>query len=221
MKRIALIALFTALVASGAAAQSLELIGGVGFTPMFTYQFFITPIVNWETSVDRFEPELAFSLGAEYGFFRVALGYAMSFDTSVRTATDSGSSTTTDDSTSYDTGSWLSIAAYGMLPFKAAGMQMYAMLGGKYLVNLSYVDADGNDLKEGMSDDQLANLDRFFLQLGVGAEFKLSRDMAMHLELLGGWKIPSRLDNEYTDASSTNALRSLSLDVALLFSYAL
>jgi hypothetical protein len=130
------------------------------------------------------------------------------------------------DGTSYSDGAhgtWIVLSALGKYPFELSGFTLFPLAGIEYDLNLSYVDANGNDLRATATSDQKAALNYFFIKGGVGADVPVNTQLFIRPELLVGYKFHSKLENNQISAgSSVNlAITTIRFDVAVSVGYKL
>jgi hypothetical protein len=89
------------------------------------------------------------------------------------------------------------------------------MAGFEYDINLSYKDADGNDLTTGMSDEEKSNLNMFFLQIGAGFQIDIG-NVVLYPEVIYGFKLPSQLDSDNEDYYSSLGYKNSSISAGRL-----
>ena len=117
----------------------------------------------------------------------------------------------------------LSLALYGRYPIKLGSATISPMLGVEYDLNL--VDADsGVDLRAGMSSQQLADLNAFWIKAGVSADFLLSPRFFVRPGLMIGWKFLSQGENATISSApsgTTVSIVNLAAEISVLFGYRL
>jgi hypothetical protein len=97
-------------------------------------------------------------------------------------------------------GTWIVIAGLVKYPFNVGGAEVFPLLGVEYDLNLSLKNSSGNDVKSTMSSDQKANLNRFWLLAGAGADISVSKSIYIRPEAVFGYKLLSKLEQDAIDA---------------------
>jgi hypothetical protein len=87
----------------------------------------------------------------------------------------------------------------GKVPIKIGSFSVFPLLGVEYDQNLTWTDKDGNNLKSGLSSDEKNNLNKFFFDVGLGADFTLSEDFFIRPEVILGFKMKSKFENDTID----------------------
>jgi len=140
-------------------------------------------------------------------YLQAAIGYEVANGGS---STVSGTGVTTTTSSLNQNLSYLLFSAYGKYPFKLGPVSLFPLLGITYLLNLTYTDSSGNNLKSGLTSQEQADLNQLWIRGGVGADFSLGQKLYLRPELLTGFKILSSTDND-TVTGVKNALTGLGL----------
>lgn len=134
-------------------------------------------------SVELFVDATYINLG--FGFESLLRGYQ---DISIYG--DWGNDLVYENDVTYD-GTRLDFTAscYLKYPFGSDSILIYPMVGIKQTHNLTLSDADDNDLKEGMTEDEFESLNRVFIQFGIGFDITLSDHMFLRMNVVGGPKL--------------------------------
>jgi hypothetical protein len=136
------------------------------------------------------------------------------------TLTVLGSTTTTDTDLTTTIGN-LILALYGRYPFKLGSLTISPMLGVECDINL--IDTvSGVDQRAGMTNDQLANLNAFWIKAGVSADFRLSASFYVRPVLLIGYKFLSKGESDTISSApsgTTVSIVSLAAELSVLFGY--
>ncbi len=119
---------------------------------------------------------------------------------------------------------YLSLGLAGKYPIAMGGFTLFPFAGFEYALNMKYEDADGNDMKDGMSDDEIANLNMLFIKAGVGADFNITDKIYVRPIVDLGYKIPSKLESDQVkDAEDSGAdsagILGLKLDIGIFAGY--
>jgi hypothetical protein len=154
---------------------------------------------------------------ASIGYFGTGSNYTLS-------ASDSAGENASMSETNGDEGGWLILSVLGKYPFHLWGFTLFPLAGFEYDLNLSYTDSNGNDLKSGMTSEELSSLNQFWFKFGVGADFPVSSAMYIRPTILGGLKFLSQEDNDEITAlelanGGTFKLTYFRLDVGVSVGY--
>jgi hypothetical protein len=192
-------------------AQSLPLSVGAGFT--FSPISQTTKATGYTSSTTSWN-SFAGKAFIDAKYIEGSLGFA--FDTKNYKV----------DGTSYTNGNhgtWIAISALGKYPVELSGFTLFPMAGLEYDLNLSYVDANGNDVKSGASADQKAALNYFLIKGGVGADVPVNDQLFVRPTLLVGYKFHSKLESDAISAgSSVNlSITTLKFDIGVAIGYKL
>ena len=190
MKRI-LTALF--ILAISVSAFSLGVSMGVGASGAYSWETTASTLGGTTQTDTTYGVPLNFKAFIDVTYFEVSGGYMMRNGTSTKSdITGSPSST----STSSDKKGWITAALLAKIPIKLGSVTLFPLVGVEYYKNLSYTDANGNDLKAALPADQQADLDQFWLAAGIGADISLGKIIYIRPEILVGYKLPSKLEND-------------------------
>jgi hypothetical protein len=104
------------------------------------------------------------------------------------------------------------------------GFLIFPILGFEYDLNLSYKDADGNDLKAGMTNDQKANLNMLWIKGGLGLDIPIAGEIYLRPEVLASYKLRSKSDTNAIDTYTADGAEDVSVttvkvDIGLLVGY--
>ena len=80
----------------------------------------------------------------------------------------------------------------GPLPFALGPVSLFPLLGIEYDLNLYLKDADGTDLKAGLTDQEKADLNQFWFKAGAGADFVVYKGLYVRPLVLMGFKLLTR-----------------------------
>jgi len=121
--------------------------------------------------------------------------------------------------------SYVTFALYGKLPLAIGPVRVFPLLGFQYRLNLTYTDADGNDLKPALTSQELADLNELWIEGGAGVDIVFGR-FYIRAELLLGVKPLSTTDNNALSASealgySNPSMRYSTFDIGVLAGYRL
>lgn len=157
---------------------------------------------NWEpisatgsgvtsTATASFVP-LSFKAFIDATYLEASVGYGMANGGSLKTETTGFPTTTTATTNKQD---WLAIGAFFKYPFDVGGIAIFPIAGIEYDMNLSLKDSSGNDLKASMTADQKADLNRFWIKAGIGADLSFG-SFYIRPEVLIGYKLLSKSEND-------------------------
>ena len=154
-----------------------------------------------ESGIDASEsgafPQFGFHAFVDMKYVQIGLGYLMNSSQSLVTKVTGFSDTTTNTN---DKASWLDIDVVGKYPFDLGGFTLFPLAGAEYLLNLTYTDSSGNDLKASMPSGERNWLDALMLKVGIGADIPLSDHFYLRPEGFLGYKlIKSTYDNDLAD----------------------
>ncbi len=82
----------------------------------------------------------------------------------------------------------LTFGIAGKYPITLGGVILFPLVGIDYDLNLTIKDPDGNDLREFMTDDEIADFNNFWLKGGVGADIKVSDVLFVRPKLILGFQ---------------------------------
>jgi hypothetical protein len=174
------------------------------FTDSFVGVGLFYNAATWKASLDEADAEIKDKLNFGTIQFQIIavkyiqLGIGYQWFTS-GTWEENVSGTTLDSGDLYSGYSWTSMVIDFMfrIPIRFGGSQvaLVPMAGFEYDINLSYKDDAGNDIKKTMTQEEKANLNRFFLQLGAGLQINAG-NVVIYPELIYGFKIKSQLDSD-------------------------
>jgi len=83
--------------------------------------------------------------------------------------------------------SWLDIDVIGKYPIELGSVTIFPFAGLEYLLNLTYTDKDGNDLKPLMTYKDM--FDALMIKAGLGADFSVNPQIYVRPEAFVGYKI--------------------------------
>ena len=190
MKRI-VTALF--ILTISVSAFSLGVSAGVGASGAYLWETIARTLGTTQTDTTSGVP-LNFKAFIDVTYIEASVGYMMLNGTSTKTdITGSPSSTTT----STDKWGWITGALLAKFPIKIGNGSLFPLVGVEYYKNLSYTDSNGNDLKAAMSSDGQASLDQFWISAGIGADIPLGKIIYIRPEVMIGYKLLSKAENDY------------------------
>jgi hypothetical protein len=193
MKRI-LTALF--ILTASVSAFSLGVSVGIGASGAYSWETTTSTTAGTTQTDTTYEVPLNFKAFIDVTYFEVSGGYMMRNGTSTKSdITGSPSST----STSSDKKGWITAALLAKIPIKLGSVKLFPLVGVEYYKNLSYTDANGNDLKAALPADQQANLDQFWISAGIGADISLGKIIYIRPEVMIGYKLLSKYENDHID----------------------
>jgi hypothetical protein len=196
----------------------LRLGGGIAYTPM-TSKIVVSDPGLEGTASDHF------NFGTVCAFFdlpflHTTLSYASRFSGSFDSA---GSFTGTGIYTNRET--FLGIGILLRYPFTVGRFSVFPLIGVENDINLTYADADGNDLKSGLSSYARDHLNKAFLKVGVGADILVSKFIFLRPTVLLGFRLISGIQRDTVEYyKSTYALTDVmastsEFEIALLVGF--
>jgi len=188
MKRILTI-LFILTICMSAFSQGISV--GVGASGAYYWDTFSSTFGGTTTSQTVTQVPLNFKAFIDVTYLEASVGYMMV----------NGATGTTDPvtlTTTYtDKSSFLSLSLMAKYPFNLGPtVTLFPLVGVEYYKNLSYTDANGNDLKAALPADQQADLDQFWISAGIGADISLGKIIYIRPEILVGYKFLSKFEND-------------------------
>jgi len=149
-------------------------------------------------------PQLGFHGFFDAQYVEVGLGYYINSSQSDVVKQTGFSDNTTN--TSYHA-SWLDVSVVGKYPFDLGGFTLFPLAGLEYMVNLTYTDSNGNDLKSLILPDYKNFLDALLVKFGLGADIPVAEKFYIRPELTIGYKIlKSKYDSNGIDYYTSNGL---------------
>ena len=94
---------------------------------------------------------------------------------------------------------FLSISVLLKYVFSLGGVLMFPLVGVENDINLSYTDADGDDLKPILSEYALDHLNRSFFKAGFGVGFPLGKSLCISSIAMFGFKLNSIVDLDFVE----------------------
>ncbi|HTX73572.1 MAG TPA: CsgG/HfaB family protein, partial [Rectinemataceae bacterium] len=92
---------------------------------------------------------------------------------------------------------------FGRLPFSLGPVTLFALAGGEYEMNISWIASDGSNVKDTLSSDAVAGLNHIFLQVGGGAQFALGGNFYIAPQIVYGWKLKTKDDTDFENYLAT------------------
>lgn len=218
MKKLLVIAALLALTFTAFGQVQLSAGAGASFAPVwYSDSIEVGPLSSKTTQSLNVITAKAF---VDATYVEVGVGFATNLKKQKATGTFVGLPLTDYDvNEDGPVGTWIAIQALGKYPFKVGSFEIFPLAGIEYDLNLSYKDPDGNDLKEGMSSDQKANLNMFWIKAGVGADFSVSESIYIRPEALFGYKLLSKLESDdikdIKDLGGTEKTSTMSVNVGV------
>ena len=158
--------------------------------------------VSGSTTVSM--PELGFHGFVDTKYVQVGLGYILNSSQSISA---SGDFTVTGPSSASDKLSWLDIEVDGKYPIPLGGFTIFPIVGAEYLLNLTYTDSSGNDLKASLPSTYKNQFDALMIKVGVGGDFSIGERFYVRPEISMGYKlIKSQYDTDQVNALKTEGL---------------
>ncbi len=140
----------------------------------------------------------ALNLGAFFDatYAQVSIGYFGSL--TGKEDISSGGTTTSADYNYYT--KYISAGLLGKYPFDLGMVKLFPLLGIEYDLNLSLTDQNGNDVKSTLTDQEKKDMNQFWVKVGAGADFDLTKNIYFRPEILFGYKLPSQTDKDTVDS---------------------
>jgi opacity protein-like surface antigen len=190
MKKL-LALLVVLLLATGAFAQDINISAGA----TVNYIFWDAGALDAAPPNDVEENWSFISIGAfvdvTYAMFSVSYAFSLGGPNVILsvdgTKDDAASEANTTNAEKYAAG-YLVITALGKYPIDVGGVTIFPMLGVEYQLNLSLTD-DGNDQKDGFTDDQNASLNDFYILGGLGADFNVAENIYIRAMVLYAYNL--------------------------------
>jgi hypothetical protein len=228
MKKLLIALAVACLSTTGfALGKDLEMSAGIGFS--------VSPYSRTEQASSEAEKSKSTEETMLFGGFayfdatyaQVSLGFGRSdVNASYKVVDDLGIMGGAVDATynNYNVVAYLSFGLLCKYPFDMDGFYIFPMLGFEYDLNLSYTDSEGNDLKESMTDDERANLNMFWIKLGVGLDIPIAGEIYLRPEVLASYKLRSKLDRDWVDQEEASGYDDVSattvkVDIGFLVGY--
>lgn len=106
---------------------------------------------------------------------------------------------------------YLDFSAFAKLPLAFGPVTLFPLVGIEYKLDLTYVDANNNDLKAALPSQAQLDLNELWVEGGIGADIALGDRFFFRLQLFAGIKPLSATDKEALSAlqSSADATPSL------------
>ena len=181
-----------------------------------------TPDVSSETTITYVPFGIIAFFDATY--FQGSGGYLMLTNSYEKmTVTVSGSPSTLIDQPIVGSKSFLCFAAYAKYPFALGPLTLFPILGIEFDLNIIAIDANGNDLRASMTDQQKSDANKFWLKGGFGADISFSSKAYIRPALIVGYKLPNVSENNALisaqQAGFDVLLAPLTFDLNLLIGY--
>lgn len=153
-------------------------------------------------------------------YLQLAAGYQMVNGSHLKTTTTGPSSTT--DVDNKGTLGFISFAGYFKYPIRLGSITLFPMLGVEYDMNIIAKDGSGNDLRAFWTDQQKTDANELFIKGGLGADISVTPKFYIRPELIVGYKLLSKGENDQIAAlkfgGATDAsILDLSFELAVLF----
>lgn len=209
LARFAPLALLACLAPGGASALGLAYGGGgaLNFSPVTfdgTYSSAASQVTSQvsATSLQFFDAT----------YVMVQVGYVLN-----RGSTEPTAASTTTAFAAVLTG--LSLGVSAKLPIRIGPVAVFPIVGAEYVLNLSYTDDKGDDLKASLSGPAAA-LNELWLKGGVGVDVFLG-DLFLRPVVMGGFKPfgAATVTSTHPTGSITLGFGSYTIDVYVLFGY--
>jgi len=216
--RILLVFVFSGLVFN-AFGIDLSVGSGISYSPL-TSKWIFSNIGFEGTATDHYNFG-AINLYLDATYIQAIINYSYRFSGSYNsTGVFTGSGEYTNKET------FLGVSILLKYPFVFGWFSFFPLVGIESDLNLSYTDKDGNDLKSGMPNAELDNLNKHFLKVGVGGNIKLSKRIYMSPVFIFGYKMPSRIEKNIEDYywlnyGLTNRMRTTKFDIVFFAGYRL
>jgi hypothetical protein len=113
----------------------------------------------------------------------------------------------------------LSLGISAKLPIRLGPVEVFPIVGAEYVLNLSYTDDKGNDLKAALSGPA-SSLNELWLKGGLGVDIFLG-NLFLRPVVMGGFKPlgAAAVSSTHPTGSITLGLGSYTVDVYVLFGY--
>jgi len=213
---------FLIITVAFAFGQGMSVGAGLGWAPYWntTRQTVGSSWVQDQDASSGFGGQIYFD--AKY--IEATIGYFGTGSNFTETVTDSLGDNLSMNQTDGAAGGWLCISVLGKFPFHVLGFTLFPVAGFEYDLNLTYTDSNGNDLKSGMSSEELNSLNELWFKFGIGADFPVSPVLYIRPTVIGGLKFLSQLDNDnITSLEAANGgtftMTYFRLDVGLSVGY--
>jgi hypothetical protein len=141
---------------------------------------------------------------ATYGM--AAIGFTMNGNTHTVSTITFGASTVTTPSDDDNRSGFLSFSLLGRYPFTLGPVSIFPLAGIEFDMNLYWKDVDGNDLKASLTDQEKADLNRFWFTFGVGSDIGLYKGLYVRPLVLLGFKLLNAAEQQdIQDATTAGA----------------
>ena len=194
MKKLVLALLVLTLAAGGAFAQ-FQLSAGVGGN--FAVSWESVKMSQGGFTVEGLQTTPGGGFFAFFDATYVEADIGMLFGTQSMTTTVGGSSTDTEGPSV----SFLTLSLYGKYPFDLGICTLFPMLGIQYDIGLSAKQEIGGTTYEADSEDLPDALDKFWIKLGVGADFNLSETLYLRPVILYGINFGTKNNRDAVEAA--------------------
>jgi hypothetical protein len=217
-KRIILALMILTLTAGGAFAQ-IQLSAGAGGNFAVSWDS-----IEYSQAGFTMEGLLTTVGGGFFAFFDatyVEADVGMLFGTQSMKQTVGGSSADTEGPSV----SFLTLSLYGKYPFDLGICTLFPMLGIQYDIGLSAKQEINGTTYEADSDALGDALNKFWIKLGVGADFNLSEKLYLRPVILWGINFGTKDNNDAVDAAEKGGIdvstfyHGLDIRVALGFKF--
>jgi len=196
MKRTVIIAGIAILAAFQAHAIEIDLSAGAGLRVSSINRNATADDVDirkWNATRGFITPELF--IDATY--LEASFGYALMLGGSAKYILNGD--TILDDPIN-ERYAYFTMGFLGKYPFDVSGIRVFPLLGCEFLINTLLQDADGNDLREGMTDEEIAYLNSIWISAGAGADIDISKDLYIRPKIVIGFAFLNGADRDEIDA---------------------
>jgi len=155
---------------------------------------------DWIKSHQSFPNALEGQVYFDTNYLLFSLGYVGNDPYYLKELSDSSGY---DDSTAaYNglCGGWLTYGLAVKYPFVFRRFSLFPVLGVEFDQNLSYTDAGGNDLREGMTTEAKNDLDQLWFRLGGGMDLPLGKVVYLRLAVVGAFKLQNHSEQDTVKA---------------------
>jgi len=204
MKKLFVVLVLLVLATAGVFAAEIG-VGAFGSEYTQTFSASDSSTGNSATGTNTATPLDAFVL-LSGKFLEIKVGYLKASTTGLNLSgnDDMGNPAAGDfgPAASFDS-SYVTAGAFLKLPIDFGGLILYPMGGAEYDYNLTYTDANGNDLRGSLTSQELADLNEIWLKGGLGLQLNFGHTF-LALEGLYCYKIATTTDNNSASAFATD-----------------
>lgn len=196
MKRTVLIVGITIIAAFQAYAIEIDLSAGAGLRISSLNRNAKADgadVIQWNATRGFIAPEIF--IDATY--LEASFGYSLMLGGSAKYIVNGD---VIDDNPINERYAYFAMGLLGKYPFDVSGIRVFPLLGCEFLINTLLRDADGNDLREGMTDDQIADLNSVWISAGAGADIDISKDLYIRPKIIIGFAFLNGADRDEIDA---------------------